>query len=306
MKKTNEDAKKKDGNMHEGHRARLRAAVENDPDMATFSEYQTLELILSYLIPRRDTNPIAHELIQEFGTLYNVFQASKEELFAIKGMTNTAASFISSFYSIMRKSEASRLKSNGKLTMVKDVVKLLGPNFIGRDEERVYCITLDLNDNIKNVTLIGDGSVDSVSLNNNKILVLVTRFKAKKVIIAHNHPAGAMCPSLQDIEATRSLFVLLAGANAILSDHIIFNNDGEYYSFFEHGLLDDLSIEIMGGNKKIEDKAKELRSKRAAGIYIFEPKAKDPDYDAYKNYINDEVAEQEDSTNISERENKQE
>lgn len=269
-KTKNETKKVQEKAIHEGHRERLREAAENDPDLQTFSEYQTLELVLSYLIPRKDTNPIAHALISEFGSLYNVFHASKQALFAISGMTNTAASFISSFYSILRKSEISRCRKGMRLAMVKDVVKFMSPNFIGREEERIYCVMLDINDNIKRITFVGTGFVDSVSLNYNRIMALATQFSAKKIIIAHNHPSGNLEPSEQDKSITRTLFVLLANANIILSDHIIFNNDGNYFSFFENGTLDDLAVAILGGDPV--ETLKEVRQRRNSGFYIFDKK----------------------------------
>ena len=260
-----EDNKK---SIHDGHRKRMREAAENDTDLSSFSDFQTLELVLSFLIPRRDTNPIAHALINEFGSLYNVFQAPKQSLYEISGMTETAASFISLFYSILRKSEMSRHSRRTKLAMVRDVVEVMGPNFIGREEERVYCVTLDINDNIKRITLVSDGYIDTVDLNLNRILAVATQQSAKKIIIAHNHPSGNPEPSEQDKIVTRTLFVLLANANIILSDHVIFNNDGNYYSFFEQGTLDDLAAEVLGGAEHM----KEVRQRRISGMYIFDKK----------------------------------
>lgn len=277
MKTNNQVGKVKEQAIHEGHRERMRTAVENDPDLMSFSDFQTLELVLSYLIPRKDTNPIAHALINEFGSLYNVFQAPRQSLYNIRGMTNTAASFISTFYSIMRKSESSRQKKKDRLAMVQDVVEMMAPNFIGREEERIYCITLDINDVIKRISFVSDGFIDTVNLNYNRILSIATQYAAKKIIVAHNHPSGNLDPSPEDDSITRTLFVLLANSNIILSDHIIFNNDGNYYSFFEHGVLDDLAAEMMGGSEYMH----EVRKKRTAGVYIFDKKdeaSTDPEY----------------------------
>ena len=74
---------------------------------------------------------------------------------------------------------------------------------------------------------------------------------------------------------TRSLYSLLSSANIFLSDHIIFNNDGNYASFFELGLLDDIAAECMKGDPI--DKLQELRLKRSGGIYIFEPPIDEPE-----------------------------
>ena len=97
--------------QHDGHRARLRQAADLDPDLTTFSEYQTLEYLLSFVIPRKDTNSIAHNLIDEFGSLNGVLHASRQELFEIPNMTNNAAAFLANFYSFVRKSEQSKSKA---------------------------------------------------------------------------------------------------------------------------------------------------------------------------------------------------
>ena len=93
--------------LHEGHRARLRQSAKQDEELTSFSEFQVLEYFLSFIIPRKDTNPIAHALIEAFGSLYGVFQATEEELYSINGMTQNAACFIADFLPISRKIQCS-------------------------------------------------------------------------------------------------------------------------------------------------------------------------------------------------------
>lgn len=258
--------------LHEGHRARLRAAAQNDPDLASFSDYQTLEYLLSFLIPRKDTNPIAHNLIDEFGSLNAVFHASSEELYDIPNMTHNAAVIISSLYSIIRKSEMSRIKAKQQLARISDAVDFLRPYFIGRYEERIYCVALDINDKVLQLAPISEGNADSATINNNKLFSIITRNKAKKIILAHNHPAGSLQPSAQDINVTRSYFLILQTLDAVLSDHLIFTDEG-YFSFYEHGILDDMALSPKGnyGNNSYE----EVRARKLQGIYVYEPKNSD-------------------------------
>lgn len=258
--------------MHEGHRARMRKSAESDPDLNSFNEYQTMEFLLSYLIPRKDTNPIAHTLIDTFGNLNAVFHANYDELFSIPNMTSNAASFLTHFYSFVRKSELSKEQPRPTLQNVTEAAKILAPYFYERDEERIYCAALDLNDKLLQVALIGEGGVDNVAINNNKILGIVTRTKAKKIIIAHNHPAGNLNPSKQDIDATNTLFIMLSSANSLLSDHIIFSDKG-YFSFYEHGLLDSYMqrYDNIYGTNTYEEK----RKRSPLNYYIFEPPEKE-------------------------------
>ncbi|MCH5163975.1 MAG: hypothetical protein J1F36_03075 [Clostridiales bacterium] len=255
--------------VHEGHRARLREAAEKDPELMSFSEFQTLEYLLSFVIPRKDTNPIAHDLIREFGTLNGVLRATKQELYDVPNMTENAAALLSCFYAIVRKSELSRQKPKPLVSNVQEAVNILSPYFIGRSEERSYCMALDINDRVLLVAPISEGLVDFTTLSNNRVVSIVTRTKAKKIIIAHNHPGGSLQPSQQDIKATKSLFMILQTINAVLSDHIIFTDDG-HFSFYENGWLDNLLLmsDAIYGTKTSD----ELQTRRQKGIYMFERK----------------------------------
>lgn len=254
---------------HEGHRQRLREAAEKDPDLMSFSDFQTLEFLLSFVIPRKDTNPIAHTLIDMFGSLNGVFHASKYDLLEAPNMTNTAATLISNYYAIYRKSELSKQKPKAIVSNVKQAIEVLSPYFIGRQEEHAYCMTMDLNDRVLQVAPISEGLVDFTTLDNNKIVSLVTRTKAKKLIIAHNHPSGTLLPSQQDRDATKALFYILQTIDTYLTDHIIFTDNGQF-SFFDAGLLDELLLntEKFYG---IKTNANLLQTRRAKGIYIYDP-----------------------------------
>ena len=84
----------KDKGIHTGHRGRLREII-NNTDATTLPEHQILELILTYVLPQKDVNPLAHELLNEFGSLANVFDANVTELTKINGVGEVVASFLS-------------------------------------------------------------------------------------------------------------------------------------------------------------------------------------------------------------------
>lgn len=180
-------------------------------------------------------------------------------------MTQNAACFIADFLPISRKIQCSCFASQKYVSRLSDAVNVLRPYFYGRNSEFIYCLALDLNDRLLQICKISDGEADSVVINNNKILALVTRTKAKKIILAHNHPAGNIKPSDSDLQATRMLNVLLAGVNARLSDHIIFSGD-EYFSFYESDLLACFSDD----NSHYANEQR--RKKRSEGIYMEDEK----------------------------------
>ncbi len=259
----------KEKKLHDGHRERLRVAAENDPDLVTFSDYQTLEYLLSFVIPRKDTNPIAHELINMFGNLNGVLRASKYELLDAPNMTRNAAALLSCFYAIYRKAELSRQKPKAVVATVKQAIEALAPYFIERPEEHAYCMALDINDKVLQIAAISEGLVDFTTLDNNKIVSLVTRTKARKIIIAHNHPSGSLQPSQQDCDATTALFYILQTINTCLVDHIIFTDEGQF-SFYDAGMLDELFLKadrIYG----MKDRQNILKNRRSKGVYMYEP-----------------------------------
>ena len=101
--KTIEKLTKKNRPVHTGHRERLRARFDKDNEMETFADHEILEMELSLVIPRRDTNGLAHALIDHFGSLESVYRASAHELIKIKGMTTGAAYLLAMHMPIMRR-----------------------------------------------------------------------------------------------------------------------------------------------------------------------------------------------------------
>lgn len=255
--------------QHDGHRARLRQAADLDPDLTTFSEYQTLEYLLSFVIPRKDTNSIAHNLIDEFGSLNGVLHASRQELFEIPNMTNNAAAFLANFYSFVRKSEQSKSKAKPVITNVLQAVEVIMPYYYEKNSEIAYLAAIDINDKVLQIAKISEGLSDYTTIDTNKIVSVITRTKAKKVILAHNHPAGNLRPSKQDVDTTNMLFYVLQSIHAVLSDHIIFTDTG-FFSFYNNGLMD--SLFINSGKMYGLDTTENLKSCRADGIYVYEPK----------------------------------
>ncbi|MCM1368706.1 MAG: hypothetical protein NC184_07875 [Roseburia sp.] len=88
-------AKTRAANIHGGHRQRMRESAKRDAELDSFSDVELLEMLLAYFVPRKDTNPVAHALLDKFGTLLAVFRAPKDELYKIPSITHRAADLIS-------------------------------------------------------------------------------------------------------------------------------------------------------------------------------------------------------------------
>ena len=81
------------GGIHEGHRARMRTKLMESGERV-FADHELLEVLLYYAIPRRDTNELAHRLLEQFGSLQGVLSASAQELACVKGVGEYAAAHI--------------------------------------------------------------------------------------------------------------------------------------------------------------------------------------------------------------------
>ena len=182
-------------NLHEGHRDRVRFRFERDIEMDAFNEHEMLEYLLFHAIPRKDTNEIAHLLINTFGSLGNVFNASVNDLVSVKGMTKNAALLVKSILPISRAVTISRQKGRSFLFNTKDAIDKLAGYFQNEPREKAYVACLDINNRVLDVINIGKGSTASTEIDLPKMMQIVTASAANKVILMHNHPSGNVFPS---------------------------------------------------------------------------------------------------------------
>ncbi|MBR2971109.1 MAG: hypothetical protein IKC48_04885 [Clostridia bacterium] len=249
---------------HDGHRERLRQAAYMDPDLSSFSDYQTLEFLLSFTIPRKDTNEIAHELLERFGSMDAVFKASPAELFDVPNMTQNASYLISYFNSIHRKILISKAKETRTMTSYAQAKRILSPYFADLPIENVYMATLDINNKVMSIVKVNSGYVDSSPFDISKVVSVATSIKAKEIVVAHNHPGGNPQPSAQDRTLTSVLYMTLSAMNIELADHLIFAGDSAY-SFFIHGNFDGNAERVYTRETCIA-----LEKCRQQGIYLCE------------------------------------
>ena len=218
-------------NLHEGHRERLRNRFLKD-GLDGFEDHNALELLLFYSITRKDTNEEAHALINEFGSLSNVFDASYEDLCKVKGVGERTAVLIKLMPALFRKYETDKLNKNGViLNSAELVAKYASKYFKGLTEERLYLLCLDTNAQVIKFDMVSSGDVKSTPLNNRIIAETVFTVKPASVVLVHNHPSGITAPSRKDVDATREISYALNLIGMRLSDHIIIGHGDEFFSF---------------------------------------------------------------------------
>lgn len=219
--------------IHDGHRQRLkdrflRSGLDN------FTDVQVLELALFYCIPRKDTNPIAHALLDHFGSLSQVLEASVEELQKVPGIGESTALYLTMLTQIGRYYLVDRSQREVILPTIDKCGAYLVPYFFGRSLETVFLLCLDAKCKVLCCREVGQGSVNSAGISVRKIVEVALGANATTVVLAHNHPSGLALPSPEDIQTTRRVAAALSAVEVQLADHIVVA-DGDYVSMVQSG-----------------------------------------------------------------------
>lgn len=220
--------------LHKGHRERLKARFLRE-GLDNFEEHQVLELLLFYAIPQRDTNPIAHKLIDRFGSLSRVLEATPEELAEVDFIKENALTLIRLVMELGRYYQVNCAMREEILTTIDDCGKYLTSFFYGRQEEAVYLMCLDAKCKVLCCRKVGEGGVNSAGVPIRKIVETALNANATTAILAHNHPSGLAIPSREDIQTTRRVAMALDTVDVELTDHIIVA-DNDWVSLAQSGL----------------------------------------------------------------------
>ena len=207
--------------------------IENGLD--GFEDHQALELFLFYAIPRKDTNPLAHRLLERYRTICCVCDAPIDELQRDFGLSENAAALLKLLPEMSRLYNESRLQENNAIDLetLGDIVK---QKFIGRTSEVVVLVLGDAKGKMVYFDVIAKGSVSSSDFPVRKIVELAIRHNAKIAFIAHNHPSGSALPSQTDLTTTKLIAQVLRNVGVRLLDHYIVA-DGDYISLRESNLM---------------------------------------------------------------------
>lgn len=221
--------------IHDGHRARLKSRFhEHGPE--SFDDINLLELLLFYALPRQDTNVIAHALLDRFGSLDAVLEASAEELESVSGIGENAAILLRLIPAVSRRYLIVKTPDNETLGSITAAARYLLPRFLFEREEVALALLLDARNRPICCREMGRGVVNAVEINARRLVSLVLERKASSVILSHNHLSGVALPSAEDESATRCLRDALSLVGVKLIDHIVFAGN-DYVSMKEAGML---------------------------------------------------------------------
>lgn len=224
--------------MHtsEGHRQRVKDRFRKE-GLDSFDEVHALELLLFYAVPRIDTKPLARNLLDRFGSLALVLEATEAELLTVPGVGENIATYLSlitaagRYYQMCRSERPVILDSTGKYgAYLKDL-------FYGRRNEMVYLLCLDAKCKVLSCRKVGEGDVNSVNVPIRKVVETALNTNATMVILAHNHPSGFALPSGEDIDTTERIARALGAMDIVLADHVIVSDD-EFISMVQSRCYD--------------------------------------------------------------------
>ena len=231
------EALAQNGDMHKGHRERMRRKFLSN-SLDEFEPHEALELLLYYAVPRKDTNPLAHRLLDLFGSISAVFDAPVDALMQA-GLTQSAAVLIKLFPQMSRLYLDDKHNSQKKVIREEAIGEILLNKFIGRDYEAVVLLLLDAK--LKEVFcgVISKGSVSACALYVRKIVENALLYNATYAVLAHNHPSGVALPSQEDLNATIQVAEALGLIHVTLLDHIVVA-DNDYVSIAQSGILNEV------------------------------------------------------------------
>ena len=223
--------------IHDGHREKMRQRFLKS-GLDAFADHEALELLLYYAIPRRDTNPIAHALMERYGSLSAVLAAPVEDLKKVEGVGESAAILLKLAPQLYRKAKMSDAEQETILSSVERVGAYLLDRFAGEKNEVVYQLCLDRKGRLLACKKLGEGGVTSADLDIRRLVENALLTGASAVVLAHNHPSGVALPSRDDYAATDRAKTALAVVDVALIDHIIVA-DGDFVSMADSGYIAD-------------------------------------------------------------------
>ena len=224
-------------NVHEGHREKVRKRFMQENGFDHFEDHQILEMLLFYANSRSDTNPIAHRLLDTFGSLKGVLEARPEMLMTVPGVGESAAALISMVVPLTRVWNRCAMEVPDRIGNSREAEKYCLSILAGHRSERFYVVSLNAKCAVLGRRMITEGSLSEVSAYPRMVLETALNYNAHSVLLCHNHPGGTCAPSPEDIASTLQLQRLLNGVGILLLDHIIVANDNTY-SMIQHGDID--------------------------------------------------------------------
>ena len=227
--------KKTAGALHGGHRQRMRERFRTQ-GLEGFAPHEVVELLLFYGRARGDVNPLAHRLLDSFGSLKGVLEARPEQLMAVEGVGEETATLISMMLPMFRRYSACVCEERSRISSRSEAETYCSALLAGLRTEHFYALCLSADNHLLGRRLIAEGTLTEVAAYPRLVVETALNYNAHSVVLCHNHPSGVCLPSQDDLTSTRRLMTLLNGLGIVLLDHMIVAGD-QTYSMSQHGDL---------------------------------------------------------------------
>ena len=219
-----------------GHRERLRQKLAKY-GLETFLPHEVLELLLTYVIPRKDTKPIAWALLKKFGSLAGVLDADEKQLSEVKGIGSNSAQFLKLIRAVFKMYSLSHVQQRTAIRSPQQVISYCKASLADKTEECLELIFLSVRNTVIGTQTVATGLLDRVSISPRKIIECALRVQAAALILVHNHPSGDASPSQEDIALTQDVINAAALFGIRVHDHIIIGKGGAHYSLRAHDII---------------------------------------------------------------------
>jgi len=211
-----------------GHRQRLRERFRQRGGQA-LADYELLELLLSFAIPRRDTKPLARELLRQAGSLAQLFRQSVAEWEQVPGVGPGCGILMELVRDLWRRALEATVEPGRRISSPEDVAEFLQAALGTRDRESVMLLCLNAANALIHQEIVAEGTVNHAPVYPREVARLALQRGATAVILVHNHPGGQCSPSPEDLQLTRHLADVLGNLGIQLHDHLVVT-DRQVYS----------------------------------------------------------------------------
>jgi len=220
-------------NSSEGHRHRLRRKFLKS-GLAGFHDYEVLELLLTLGTPRRDCKPLAKRLLEKFGSLRAVLDASPGELRKVEGIgeiNQVGILLPRAVAGLYREIQARQCPVTGSPA---SAAEYLRAEIGSHDREVFKILLLDNSNRVRDIITLFEGTIDQTVVHPREVVAAALKAGASRMVLAHNHPGGTLAPSAQDRALTRRLKEACRLVGVEVLDHIIVSDRKGYYSMKEN------------------------------------------------------------------------
>lgn len=222
--------------MHEGHRQRMYERLANGEDLFP---HELLEILLFSALPRVNTNFIAHDLLDAYGTLSGVLSAEVDSLMTVKGVGKSTALFLRSVGEVMRRIEENN-SGCAVFSNYSDIIKFVKIRMRPKNAEVLEFYFMDRSNRVTSIHPYTSHNKDKVDVDPREIVALIAKNSPRSIAIAHNHLTNSAEPSARDDKFTAQMQMICSLNNVCLFDHVIYCRTDECFSYFSSRRLEEI------------------------------------------------------------------